>query len=270
MQTSKLITVMLLSTLLISLFACKNKPADNEHDIKSEEETGPRLTINEKYDTTRNGVRLILSYDRKSFSFNGTVENVTNKILKSVRVEVHLSDGTELGPTSPIDLPPGKKDNINLSAKDLTFSWWKAHPEVGEGEHGHKHGHEQKEKSIRVKGCLVYEDGTPVKNFSVWLYNINPEKGIQVGNGLIYELDEDGIVLNPVTKTDPDGRFELLFERTFLAKDHEISLYFSNPITYLGGRITDNNGIPIVIEIGKNIEVIDLEKIIGKIIINKI
>jgi len=99
------------------------------------EESGQAFTLNETYNKARRGVRLILAYDKASSSFIGTVENVTNRTIRSVRVEVHLSNGTELGPTRPIDLSPGKKASVKLSAPGQSFSWWKAHPEAGSGEH---------------------------------------------------------------------------------------------------------------------------------------
>ena len=141
MQKSRFFTVMLMGIFSITSFACKNTPPENEHEGKSEgEETGPRLTINETYNAVRNGVRLILAYDSASSSFNGTVENVTNKTVFSVRVEVHLSDGTELGPTSPIDLALGDKADVKMSDEGHSFTWWKTHAEAGEGEHGGEHG----------------------------------------------------------------------------------------------------------------------------------
>jgi len=141
MQKSRFFTVMLMGIFSITSFACKNTPPENEREGKSEgEETGPRLTTNETYNAVRNGVRLILAYDSASSSFNGTVENVTNKTVFSVRVEVHLSDGTELGPTSPIDLAPGDKADVKMSDEGHSFTWWKAHAETGEAEHGGEHG----------------------------------------------------------------------------------------------------------------------------------
>jgi len=59
------------------------------------------------------------------------VENLIEKTLTRVRIEVHLSNGTELGPTEPIDLEPGKKVEVKLSAEGQSFEWWKAHAEVG-------------------------------------------------------------------------------------------------------------------------------------------
>ncbi|MYE89263.1 hypothetical protein F4X33_09745, partial [Candidatus Poribacteria bacterium] len=64
-------------------------------------------------------------------SFVGSVENTTGNILKNVRVEVHLSNGTELGPTTPKDLSPSESMKIELDATGQTFDTWSAHPEVG-------------------------------------------------------------------------------------------------------------------------------------------
>ncbi len=99
------------------------------------EETGPRIELDGTHDEVRKGSRLILSFDKESSSFIGTVENLTEKTLTRVRIEVHLSNGTELGPTEPINLEPGKKADVKLSAEGETFEWWKAHAEVGVSEH---------------------------------------------------------------------------------------------------------------------------------------
>jgi hypothetical protein len=104
----------------------------------NDEESGTELALNENYDV-RNGARLMLAYDAQSDTFKGTVENTTDKTLKQVRVEVHLSNGTELGPTTPVDLAPGEKRVIELTATSKDFDGWTAHPEVGDyggnGEH---------------------------------------------------------------------------------------------------------------------------------------
>ena len=99
------------------------------------EEAGPRIALDGIHDEVRKGSRLILSFDKDSFSFIGTVENVSEKTITNVRVEVHLSNGTELGPTEPINIEPGKKVDVKLSAEGQTFEWWKAHAEVGVSEH---------------------------------------------------------------------------------------------------------------------------------------
>ncbi len=59
------------------------------------------------------------------------MENTTGNALSQVRAEVHLSNGTELGPTAPVDLAPGQVLEINLPATEASFTGWIAHAEVG-------------------------------------------------------------------------------------------------------------------------------------------
>ncbi|MHC4141258.1 MAG: FxLYD domain-containing protein [Planctomycetota bacterium] len=121
------------------------------------EESGTELAPNESYDNVRNGVRLILAYNTQSNSFVGTVENTTNRTLRRVRVEVHLSNGTELGPTTPTDLAPGSKRGVRLPATSEAFDGWTAHPEVGSSEHGH--GEEGGEHDREGRG--EHREGSP-------------------------------------------------------------------------------------------------------------
>jgi len=100
------------------------------------EESGIQYGLNDTYDETRYGARLILTFDEESNSFVGTVENTTKEILNRVRVEVHLSNGIELGPTNTADLTPGEKRNVKLTAISTGFDKWSAHPEVGSGDGG--------------------------------------------------------------------------------------------------------------------------------------
>jgi len=116
-----------------------DRDGDDHHGAEGEE-SGTELALNQKYNNTRNGARLILAYDAEDNSFNGTVENTTDKTLEQVRVEVHLSNGKELGPTTPADLEPGKTMDVKLAAQTKDFDGWTAHPEVGRGEHGHGKG----------------------------------------------------------------------------------------------------------------------------------
>ena len=102
------------------------------------EESGTMYSLTHTYDRVRNGARLVLAYDAESNTFSGTVENTTSETLKRVRVEVHLSNGKELGPTTPADLAPGEKKDIKLTATSKDFDSWNAHPEVGSGAHGHE------------------------------------------------------------------------------------------------------------------------------------
>ena len=100
----------------------------------SEEGSGANLAPDETFDMARGGARLILSYEAVSNSFKGTVENTTNNVLTRVRIEVHLSNGTELGPTPPVDMAPGQVLAITLPSTQASFTGWVAHAEVGGGE----------------------------------------------------------------------------------------------------------------------------------------
>ena len=120
--------------LMVSLMGCSKKEELSARD--EGEESNVEFTLNDQYDKVRNGARLILNYDTQSNSFKGTVENTTNETLKRVRVEVHLSNGKELGPTTPEDLAPGDKREVLLAATSTNFDRWTAHPEVGDDEHG--------------------------------------------------------------------------------------------------------------------------------------
>ena len=99
-----------------------------------DEEGGTLLTLDDTHDAIRRGAHLIMSYDAQANAFIGTVENTTKATLQQVRVEVHLSNGTELGPTTPKDLAAGESMPVRLDApknENETFDGWVAHPEVG-------------------------------------------------------------------------------------------------------------------------------------------
>jgi len=92
------------------------------------------------------------------------VENTTAKTLQRVRVEVHLSNGKELGPTTPEDIKPGKKRTVKLPATSKDFDGWTAHPEVGSGEHGQSEtrGEHDREGNARDHdGTASKDDGLP-------------------------------------------------------------------------------------------------------------
>lgn len=103
-----------------------------EHDGGAEEgeESGVQLELNETFDEVRAGARLILSYDSDDNVFKGTVENTTDSTLRRVRVEVHLSNGIELGPTTPVDMEPGRAIDVILTATGDSFTSWSAHAEI--------------------------------------------------------------------------------------------------------------------------------------------
>lgn len=96
-----------------------------------EEENNSQYGLADTFDETRKGIRLILRYDVATESFVGTVENTKRRKAKKVRVEVHLSNGTELGPTNHGDMSPGDKLDVVLPAPGEVFTGWSAHAEQG-------------------------------------------------------------------------------------------------------------------------------------------
>ncbi len=100
------------------------------------EEDGTQIGINDSYEGVRSGVHMTLAYDAEKDGFVGVVKNTTEKVVSQVRVEVHLSNGVELGPTPRADLEPGAVRNIFLSAENNSFKTWSTHAESGE-EEGH-------------------------------------------------------------------------------------------------------------------------------------
>ncbi len=106
---------------------------ESEHGSGGEgegEESGEQIGREDTWDATRNGARLVLSFDSASNAFVGTVENTTRQTLCAVRVEVHLSTGTELGPTERTDLPSGETTVVELPTEGEVFDTWTAHPEL--------------------------------------------------------------------------------------------------------------------------------------------
>jgi hypothetical protein len=111
------------------------------------EEDGTQFSKSDVYDVVNKGTHLILKYDSEENAFVGTVENTTEDLIENVRIEVHLSNGLELGPTTPLDLKPGAKIEVKLAASEKDFETWSTHAEVGSGEHNHEgveaeHSHE--------------------------------------------------------------------------------------------------------------------------------
>ena len=146
----KTLLVLLAAFTLSICSGCSDEAAEilnSESTLNTDtgdEESSVQLTLTDTYDQTRNGARLILNYDQSLHAFTGTVQNVTNQTLTRVRVEVHQSNGIELGPTAPTDLSPGAVVRVMLPAEG-TFGRWVAHPEVGSGgesgvESGGEHG----------------------------------------------------------------------------------------------------------------------------------
>ena len=93
------------------------------------EETAVRLNPTQTFWTTRKGVRLDLRYDAATQTFRGSATNITGATIPRVRVEVHLSNGVELGPTKTTNLAPGQTVAVTLPATGQAFAKWGAHAE---------------------------------------------------------------------------------------------------------------------------------------------
>lgn len=97
-----------------------------------------------------NGARLVLQFNPNTEAFVGSVTNTTRRTLNDVRVEIHLSNGVELGPTWRTPLRPGATMPVELGAFGERFTTWTTHPETvsGHGESGEHSGpgHEARER----------------------------------------------------------------------------------------------------------------------------
>ena len=121
--------------LLLAALVAGCAEGRNHHSSSEEEDSSIQYTTSQPLDEVRRGVRLQLRYDSIAVAFTGTVTNISEIALRQVRVEVHLSDGTELGPTASVDLAPSEHAPVRLSAARNVFETWTGHAEVGRGEH---------------------------------------------------------------------------------------------------------------------------------------
>lgn len=110
--------------LLAMVAACVDSPTEPG-------ESGTRWNADETATDTRSGVDLVISYDASNRRFTGTVTNTTSATVTAVRVEIHLSNGTELGPTPRVDLAAGAKQSVTLDASGQSFDWYSVHVELG-------------------------------------------------------------------------------------------------------------------------------------------
>ena len=113
----------LILALIILSFGCDS--------TEGEEEDGTRYKVAETAMQARGGVDLVMSYDQNTQKFNGTVTNTNDAAVSDVRVEIHLSNGTELGPTPRTGLATQESKPVTLDATGQSFDWWSVHVELG-------------------------------------------------------------------------------------------------------------------------------------------
>lgn len=124
----------------------QEKAAELEQEEGGEEgESGTQYALADTAEEMRSGIELSISYDSTREVFIGTITNTTAATITMVRVEVHLSNGVELGPTPTVDLAAGESREVELDAGSQTFTMFSTHVEIGSGEHGSGHSEEDGE-----------------------------------------------------------------------------------------------------------------------------
>ena len=110
--------VMMLTTSIIVISCTTESVAGEGSEGPENGESGIQWNIDQTADETANGLRLILTYNPTTSTFEGTLENVSPSVITMTRVEVHVIDATnnfiEFGPTPPTDMQPGATRNISL------------------------------------------------------------------------------------------------------------------------------------------------------------
>jgi len=112
----------------------ERREGGEEGHNEGSEEAGTEFAKSETYDQTKYGVRLVMKYDEAKQAFVGSISNTRSTELTRVRIEVHLSNGVELGPTKPVDLAGEESKEFTLDASGQVFSAYSAHAESGSGE----------------------------------------------------------------------------------------------------------------------------------------
>ncbi len=116
----------ILACAVISLFGCGNSPTESG-------ESGTQYGLSDTATETRSGIDLVMRYDSQQEMFTGTLTNTTNATVSNVRVEIHLSNGTELGPTPRMNMTGGQTSPVTLDASGQNFNQWSVHVELGSG-----------------------------------------------------------------------------------------------------------------------------------------
>ena len=95
-------------------------------------ESGTQYSLTDTAREIRNGVELVMDYDSAQKEFVGTITNTTTATVTKVRVEIHLSNNVELGPTPNVNLAPGESKSVTLDASfQSSFNSFSVHVEIG-------------------------------------------------------------------------------------------------------------------------------------------
>lgn len=123
LNTFSVILLVIAGSLIVSCTGNSTGSKDKEIDSV--------LNPNETYNTNLAGVHIFVDYDPEANLFNGYIENTTENIITRVGIRIHLSSGVKLGPTPAVDLLPGERKELRLSAKNFEFESWSVDPEIG-------------------------------------------------------------------------------------------------------------------------------------------
>ena len=116
--------------------SARSAPPPGEGQGGEPGESGTQYRKSQIASETREGVVLVIAYDSASDAFIGTVHNSNDRTVQHVRVEVHLPNGVELGPTPRVNLAAGETRTVQLRAMSESFTGFSVHVELGLGEHG--------------------------------------------------------------------------------------------------------------------------------------
>lgn len=124
MKRNTLATRAAILALVAVLAACTDSPTEPG-------ESGTRWNPGETATDSRRGVDLTISYNATTQQFDGSVTNTNGSAVTDVRVEIHLSNGTELGPTPRVGIGANETKSVTLDASGHNFSWYSVHVELG-------------------------------------------------------------------------------------------------------------------------------------------
>ncbi len=103
-------------------------------------EGGVQFARDETATDVRQGVELTVNFDAARGVFTYALENTTTATVSRVRVEIHLSNGCEIGPTPNVDLAAGETKTAELDPRvepepecQQDFTTFSIHVELGSG-----------------------------------------------------------------------------------------------------------------------------------------
>ena len=126
MKRSGTLTTAIIMAAAIAAAGCGNSPTEPG-------ESGTQYQLSDTATESRSGVDLVLRYDQPSETFTGMLTNTTGAPVADVRVEIHLSNGVELGPTPRIMIGAGETSPVELDAGGQSFTSFSVHIEIGPG-----------------------------------------------------------------------------------------------------------------------------------------